>query len=374
MALTNFAALTQEQLTVWSRQFWQEARNRSFLMGFAGTDPNSMVQRITELRKTTDGARAVITLINDAQGDGVVGDNDLEGNEEALNSSDRVIRLDQLGHAHRNKGRMAEQQSVVRFRNQARDKLTYWMADRWDQLGFLALSGVSFSMKNNGAPRTGSQFPQLTFAADVVAPSANRHFRWDGTNKVLAAGNTATVAATDTPSWAMLVMLKAQATNSYLRPLRYPGGIDTYNVFMSPDGIAALKQDSDFLQAWRLAQKRGDDNPIFKGTPLGGKVGIYIDGLNILEYRHVYTTLGAASGSKWGSGGTVDGQRVLLCGAQALAFADIGVPNWDEKEFNYGNSPGIAVRKIGGLLKPQFYSIYSQSVEDHSVIACDTAI
>lgn len=373
MALTNFAALTDEQLTVWSRQFWQEARNRSFLMSFAGTSPNSMIQRITELRKTTDGARAVITLINDAQGDGTVGDNELEGNEEALNSSDRVITLDQLGHAHRSKGRMAEQESVVRFRGEAKDKLTYWMADRWDQLGFLTLSGVSYAKKNNGADRVGSQFPLLKFASDVVAPSANRYFRWSAASG-LQAGDTTQVTAADTPSWAMLVNLKAQATNSYLRPLRSDNGIDTYNVFMSPDGMAKLKQDSDFLQAWRLAQKRGDANPLFKGTALGGREGIYIDGLNILEYRHVYNTKGAASGSKWGAAGAVDGQAVLLCGAQAMALADIGMAEWNEKTFNYGNSPGIAVRKIGGLLKPQFFSIYSQSTEDHGVIRCDTAI
>jgi N4-gp56 family major capsid protein len=374
MALTNFAALTAEQLTVWSRQFWQEARNRSFVMSFAGTTPNSMIQRITELRKTTDGARAVITLINDMTGDGVVGDNELEGNEEALNSSDKVIRLDQMGTASRSKGRMAEQESVVRFRGEAKDKLTYWIADRMDQLAFLTLSGVGYNLNNNGSARIGSQLPQLTFAADVVAPSANRFFRWSSSANALAAGDTTQIAAADTPSWAMLVNLKAQATNSYLRPIRSDNGIDTYNVFMTPAGIAKLKQDSDFLQAWRYAQKRGDGNPIFKGTPLGGREGIFIDGLNILEYRHVFNTKGAASGSKWGAAGAIDGQRVLMCGAQALAFADIGMADWYEKVFNYGNSPGISVRKIVGFLKPQFYSIYSQSIEDHSVITCDTAI
>jgi N4-gp56 family major capsid protein len=373
MALTNFAALTSEQLTVWSRQFWQEARNRSFVMSFAGTTPNSMIQRITELRKTTDGARAVITLVNDAQGDGVVGDNELEGNEEALNSSDKVIRLDQMGHAHRSKGRMAEQESVVRFRGEAKDKLTYWLADRMDQIAFQVASGVSLTLKNNGAPRTGSQFPQLQFAQDIVAPSANRFYRWSTANG-LVAGDTTQITAADTPSWAMLVNLKAQATNSYLRPIRSDNGIDTYNVFMTPDGIAKLKQDNNFLEAWRYAQKRGNENPIFKGTPLGGREGIFIDGLNILEYRHVFNTKGAASGSKWGAAGAINGQRVLMCGAQALAFADIGMADWNEKVFNYGNSPGIAVRKIVGFLKPQFYSIYSQSTEDHSVIACDTAI
>src|SRR5690606_40683070 len=109
MASTNFAALTDEQYTVWSRDFWREARNKTFLMSFAGDSANSMIQRITELRKTTDGARAVITLINEATGDGVVGDNELEGNEEALTASDMVIQLDQWRKAHKSAGKRSEE-------------------------------------------------------------------------------------------------------------------------------------------------------------------------------------------------------------------------------------------------------------------------
>lgn len=374
MALTNFSLLTTEQLTVWCREFWKEARNKSFLMSFAGTSPMSMIQRITELRQTTDGARAVITLVSDATGDGVVGDNTLEGNEEQLKSYDQVITLDQLRHAHRLEGRMAEQKSVVRFREQAKDVLSYWMSDRMDQLGFLTLSGVSYAFKNNGAARVGSQLPLLSYASQVTAPSAKRYLRWVASTSSLATGDTTQVVATDLPSWKMLVQLKAYATDAYLRPLRSDEGIEVYNVFMTPSGIARLKQDADFLSAWKHAQERGAKNPIFKGTPLGGKIGIYIDGLNILEYRYVYNTKGLTSGSKWGSGGTVDGQRVLLCGAQAMGFADIGMAEWDEKVFDYGNSPGIAVGKIFGLLKPQFFSIYSQTKEDFAVLCCDTAI
>jgi len=374
MALTNFAALTQFQLTVWSRDFWAEARNKSFLMSFAGSSPNSMIQRITELRQTNDGARAVITLISDLQGDGVVGDNTLEGNEEAGQSHDQIITLDQLRHAERAVGKMAEQKSVVRFRGQAKDKLTYWLSDRLDQIGFLCASGVSLTFNTDGSTRVGSQLSQLAFASQIVAPSANRFFRWDASSTSLAPGDTTAVAATDTPSWAMLVELKSKAVSAYLRPIRTDEGVESYNIFMTPMGMAKLKQDPDFLEAWRHAEKRGNDNPIFKGTPLGGKVGIYIDGLNILEYRRVFNTTGAASGSKWGSSGTVDGQRVLLMGAQALGLADIGMATWDEKYFDYGNSPGIAVGKIFGVLKPQFFSIYSQAIDDFSVMVCDTAI
>lgn len=376
MAGTNFAALTSNQYTVWSRDFWREARNKTFLMSFAGTSPNSMVQRITELRDTTDGARAVITLVNESTGDGVVGDNQLKGNEEALSQSDMVIQLDQWRHAHRSSGRMNEQRSIVNFREEAKDKLSYTVSRVMDELGFLTLSGVSYTLKPDGSTRNASQLPLLKYAADVSAPSSARSFRWvAAAGGSLAAGNTAAVVAADTPSWAMLVNAKAKAINSYIRPMRSDDGIECYNVFMCPDGIAKLKQDPNFLTAWQQAQKKGDENPLFKGTKHGGKQGIYIDGLNILEYRNVFNTRGALAGSKWGAGGAVDGQRVLLCGAQALAFADIGTPTWVEDDYeDYKNTVGIAVGKIFGLLKPKLYSTYAQSVQDFGVMCIDTAL
>ena len=375
MATTNFGALTSNQYTVWSRDFWKEARNRTFIMAFAGSSSESMVQRVTELKTTLDGARAVITLVNDSAGDGVVGDNTLKGNEEALKQSDAVIQLDQWRHAHRSAGRMAEQAQIVRFRDQAKDKLAYAAARVFDELAFLTLSGVSYAFKPNMTPRVGSQLPQLKFAADVKAPSAKRFFRWVAASSSLALGDTTQVLATDLPSWAMLVNLKAKAVNSYIRPMRSDDGVEVYNVFMSPDGIARLKQDTNFLQAWQHAQKRGESNPLFKGTPHGGKHGIYIDGLNIMEYRNVVTTKGALAGSKWGAGGAIEGQRILICGAQALAFADIGMPTWVEDNLeDYQNTVGIAVGKIAGMLKPQLFNVNAQSVEDFGVMVCDTAI
>lgn len=374
MAVTNFAALTDEQLTVWSRDFWREARNKTFLMAFAGDSSNSMVQRITELRKTTDGARAVITMVNEATGDGVVGDNELEGNEEALSSNDMVIQLDQWRKAHKSAGKMAEQRSVVTFRREAKEHLSYAVSRIMDELAFQTLAGISYTLRPDGSQRTASQLPLLKYAADVAAPTSQRHRRWDGAAKRLVAGNTASIVAGDLPSWNMLVDAKAYAVNNYIRPIRSDDGVEVYNVFMCPDGIAALKKDPDFLAAWREAQKRGDSNPLFKGTKHGGKNGIYVDGLNILEYRNVFNTRGADPGSKWGNAGAVDGQRILMCGAQALAFADIGGAEWNEKAFDYNNRPGISVGKIFGLLKPQLYSTYAQSKQDFGVLSIDTGL
>lgn len=367
--MTNFARLTEEQKTAWSLDFWKRARNSSFVQKFTGTGPNSMIQRVTELRKDEKGARAVITLLSDMQGDGVAGDRQLEGNEEALLSHDRVITMDQLRDANVQEGRMADQKSIVNFRTTSRDMLAYWISDRIDQLAFLTLAGVTYARGTNGVLRPVSDLPNLEFAADVTAPSANRRLRWNAATKSLVtAAATTDVTATDTPSYAMLVELKAYARSRYMRGLRGDGGDEMYHVFLSPQAMAKLKLDPDYIANLRNAGKRSDSNPLFAGGVTT------VDGLVIHDFRHVYNTSGLASGSKWGSAGTVDGCSVLFCGAQALAMADIGNPYWNEKEFDYGNRKGIAVGKILGFLKPTFPNIYEGgSTEDFGVINCYVA-
>jgi N4-gp56 family major capsid protein len=370
MALTNFAKLTSEQLTVWSRDTWAQARNMSFVNQFLGSGPNSMIQRITELKKDKKGARAVLTLVADLEGDGVAGDRTLEGNEEAMKSYDQVIRVDQLRHANRHEGRMADQKSVVTFREHSKDVLAYWLSDRIDQMAFLTLSGVAYSFRNNGAARTGSDLPFLEFAADVTAPTSARRTRWNNTTKkIIPNAATTDITATDTLTWATLVELKAYAKTQYIRGVRGPRGKETYHVFLDPIAMARLKLDPDYMANLRSAKERGDKNELFTGD------AVDVDGLVLHEFRHVYTTLGAASGSKWGAAGTIDGCRVLFCGAQALGMADIGDPEWVEEGFDYENQQGISVGKIFGMLKPKFNSIYAgNTTQDFGVVTCDVAL
>ena len=375
MATTNYGLLTDEEKTVWARDVWKAARNAQFLNRYIGTGADSMIQRITELTKDERGARAVITLVADLEGDGVAGDRTLEGNEEANKAYDQVIQIDQLRHANRHEGRMAEQKSVVRFRENSRDVLAYWLADRSDQLAFLTMSGVSYAYHTNGKLRTGSDFPYLAYAADVAAPTSNRHLQWDEGTKSLVAVNHANlvngaIGTGDYVSWNMLVEAKAYAKDNFIKPIRGDEGMEVYNVFMTPKGMAKLKLDPDFLAAYQNAYKTSPNNPLFKGMDV-----IYVDGLAIREFRHVYDTTGLTSGvDKWGASNDVDGQRVLLCGAQAMGYADIGTPEWVEKGFDYDNQQGISVGKIMGMLKPKFQSQVTDTEEDFGVLCIDTAI
>lgn len=381
MALTNFGTLTGDQLQMWSRDFWKVARNQSFINQFAGTGSNAMVQRVTELTKNQKGTKANITLLADMTGDGITGDNTLEGNEEALRAYDITIELDQLRFANRIAGRMTDQKTVVNFREQSRDALAYAMADRCDQLAFLTLSGVAYTHKNNGGLRTasgsaGHDLDDLEFASDVSAPTGDRHRRWDATSG-LVAGDTTAVAAADKIGYRTIVELKAYAKDNYIRGIRGAGNQETFHMFVTPQQMADLKLDSDFLANVRNAGVRGGSNSLFSGS-----ASLMVDGVMIHEFRHVFNTSGAttgtssnagAAGYKWGADADVVGARALFCGAQSLALADIGLPEMVEDTFDYGNQSGISVGKIFGLRKPKYNSDISGSVQDFGVIALDTA-
>lgn len=370
---TDFTQLTTEQKTVWSRLIWKAAREKSRVMQYAGKGPNAVFQRITELTKDERGDRAVVTLVTDLEGDGIMGDADLEGNEEALKAYDEVITIDQIRNANRTAGRMTMQKSVVNFRDQSKDKLAYWLADRIDQMAFLTMSGIAYSKHTNGADRvvkaSGMNLNDLAFATDVTAPSDRRHVRWDKATGRLVAGDTSAVTADDKMSYELLVNARALAKDRYIRGSIADANDEFYHVFLSPMQMKALKLDQDYLANIRNAGSRGEKkNPLFTG-------GIVTqDGLVIHEFRHVFNTMGAAAGDKWGDAGGIDGSRALLVGAQALAMADLGTPMWEEETFDYGNQHGISVGKILGFRKPRFHNIYDGSVQDHGVLAIDTAI
>jgi len=383
MALTNFGTLTGDQLQTWSRDFWKVARNQSFINQFAGSGSNAMVQRVTELTKNNKGTKANITLLADMTGDGITGDFTLEGNEEALRAYDISIELDQLRFANRIAGRMTDQKTVVNFREQSRDALAYAMADRCDQLAFLTLSGVAYTFKNNGALRTvvggavnGQELVDLEFASDVSAPTAARHRRWDATGGLVAGATNAVVAA-DKISYECIVNLKAYAKDQYIRGIRGAGNQETFHMFVTPQQMADLKLDASFLANVRNAGVRGTTNSLFSGSS-----SLMVDGVMIHEFRHVFNTSGAASGVsgnagaagyKWGANADVNGARALFCGAQALAMADIGLPEMVEDTFDYGNQSGISVGKIFGFRKPKYNSDITGNVQDFGVICLDTA-
>lgn len=278
-----------------------------------------------------------------------------------------IINIDLISHGVRQKGKLAEQKTVVNFREHARDRLAYWLANRMDQLFFLTASGISYAENNDGSARNSSAFSGLSFANDVRPPSANRHVRVVN-GGTLAAGNTAAVAANDVLTYNHVVNINTFAKAHYIKPL-IVGGKEFYVAFVRPEALAQLKKDPDFQRAVITGLPRSMQNPFFSGGT------ITVDGMIFHEHRLVYNTIGKTSGvDKWGAGSDVNGSRMLICGPQAVGMADLGPPEWSEKMFNYDSSPGINVDKMFGFLKPRYFSIYDKTEEDFSVLAVDHSI
>ena len=367
MAVTDFGALSAGRKRLWAAELWQSGRDQSFWManGFLGksdSDMNRPIQRVTKLTETERGTECVMQLVQDMQGDGVVGDNELDGNEEALVNDAITIRIDQLRAGNKNKGEMAEQANVIRFRTVSKEKLSFWIADKIDEMLFLVASGRAFTLKTDGSTRVGSQLPSLTFAADVAAAS---------TNRIVYAGSAtseATLTASDKMSWNVVVNAKTKAERKKLKPIR-EGGKNYFAMVISSEQARDLALDPTYQTIVRSAEKVGAGNPLFTGAMAT------VHGVVIHSHNKTFNTLGLASGSKWGSGSTVDGAQALMFGSQALGLALLGNMFFRESDkTDYDNRPGIGVGRKLGMLKPQFNSLPDGGTrEDFGIISVKTA-
>jgi len=359
MAVTNFGSQTTDQRAYWARKTWSPARNDSFLARFMGNDENSMIHVINDYTQTEKGEKAIIQLLADLQEDGVIGDNERAGNEEAMNVYDFELPIDLISHQVRNKGKLSDQKSAVNARDKARGQLTYWLQNRLDELGLLSLSGISFAYKPDGSARTGSQFPNLAFAP--TAPTSKRRLTWTGTALSTNANTSASLTTSSTASYKMITQSVAYARDHYIKPIK-KGGKEYYVMLAKPGTLAQLKNDADFKNAVNNANM-GDKSPFFTGAVTT------IDGVVIHEHRLVYSTTGTAT--KWGAGTNVEGTRSMLCGAQALAMADISPADWAEEFFDLRSKYRIGVDKMLSLIKPKFYSATDASIEDFGALAID---
>ena len=348
MATTDFGALDVARVRFWAAKALVGGRDASFYRsnGFVGEnsqDQTKPIQRITELTKTSKGTEAVMQLIADLRQDGVVGNNQLTGQEEPMVNDAQVLKIDLLRHGVKSEGKMAEQATVNSFREQGRGKLGYWINDRIDELFFLTIAGRAYTLTYNGATRAASQFPSLTFAADVAAPT---------TNRILYAGSatsTATLTAADKMSWELLTRIKSFAQRKRLQPIRSKGK-PYYCVVMSSEQERDLQQDGTYQTITRSAASRGDDNPLFTGATA------MVQGLALFSHNKTANTLDGTSGTqKWGAASTIDGAQAQVLGANALGWCTIEEPQWAEADItDYGNQPGIALGQRFGILKPQY--------------------
>lgn len=339
MATTAYPVGAPEAVELWSRRLAREALKKTYVQRFIGDSSDSLIQ-IKDETSRGPGSRVTCILLNLLEGDGILGDGTLEGNEESLETFTDNLFIDQLRHAVRSDGKMTEQRIPFSIRDNAMDVLAKWFSDILDTSFMNQIAGNTAQTK---LQRTGNNAP--------IAPDAASAFRADKnktTDQSLDQGDEMTLSLIDD------LLVTAKVRSPQIRPITMNGN-EYWCMFLSTEQSRDLQKDvatvgANWQRIHEAALAGGDltENPIFTGA-----LGMY---KNVILHestrvpRGVNSTTGAS---------VADTSRAILCGAQAafLAFGQghsFNNMGWTEELFDYGNQLGVSAALIYGMKKARF--------------------
>ena len=364
----NTAVASGLRRQLWASELMDDViRDVKNVMQFAGEDDNNVIQISRELKKSK-GEQESFGLVTRLAGDGVTGDDELEGNEEAMASYAETVAIDQIRNAVRLKGKLDEQKAAYDQIKPAKENLRKWMKEFICRQVFLKLGGVTNTtlVDVNGVTVGGralwSNTPDFIPDADENAGFGNRYLCAD-----FAAGTTS-LAAGDTMTLDLVtrVATKAKLANPKIQPLSVDGE-DFYVMYLHPLQARDIRLSSDWKTAQQNARERSEKNPVFRGA-LGYWSGVLLLENEFVPWLDVSVALNSFRGAASGTDCAVDCARALLCGRQAVLMAEASNPEALVVEtFDYKNKDGVAASFIGGIQKAMFNS------KEFGVIALDTA-
>lgn len=336
MSTTSYGVNDALAVKLWSRKLFQEALKQTYFSKFMGSDSGNIVQIKGETGKGP-GDKITFGLRMQLSGAGVQEDASLEGNEEALTTYSDSVFINQLRHAVRSAGKMSEQRVPFSVREEARQGLQDWWADRLDTSFFNQLGGYTAQTDTR---YTGNQA--------AVAPDAAHKVYLNG-----SADESATSSYTFDLTIIDKCVEKAKMASPMIRPVKV-GGRDKYVMFLHPYQVYNLRTATatgQWLDITKAAyQGSGKDNPIYSGA-----LGEYND---VILHESTRVPYGVNS-STGASISTV--RRAVFCGAQAAVMAygqgsSDGEMKWVEELFDYGNQLGVSAGMTFGIKKAVFNS------------------
>lgn len=371
MANTTSNSALRAQL--WDKTLFQDMLRELYFSGkgLIGTSSESVIQVKDDLTKAK-GDRITFGIGYKLTGDGVTGDNELEGNEEAKNTYSDVVLIDQIRNAERLQGELDTQKAAYDTREEALSDGKMWIAEFIEKQIFMKLGGVSTLTLQDVGGSVYSGRAAWANTSDAV-PAAHEAAGTGARYLCSDASGLDSLQSTDIFTTNLITRARVKAETSVVgRPrvkkVRVNGEL-FYVMFIHPWQAADLKtaSGSAWTNAQLYAQKRGDENPIFNGA-----IGVWD---NVIVHVSDFVPV-CQSGAAFGVGGTAAGAqafRALLCGSQAALMANASpkgrgvAPTFMvEKSFDYENKVGYAVGYMGGIQKATFNSI------DYGTIAVDS--
>ena len=361
MAKTVFGVNHTLSNSVWSKLLAAEAIRKTWISKFIGTGEDYLIMEKVDLKKAA-GDNITCGLNLQLEQDGVLGDDTLEGNEEALVFFNENITINQLRLAVRIGGRMTEKRVPYSLRKTARDRLANAWAARMDESFFNQICG---NTAQTNTRRTGNIV--------TTAPTTNRILRPNSrtTDQTLVAGDEFSLELVDFAKELAMTVSTAAGTGPLLRPVMVDGK-EMYVMFLHDFQVTDMRTSTSvgqWLDIQRAALSGGDvsKNPIFTGA-----LGVY-NGVVLHNAARITTGVHSSTGVA-----EANSRRAVLCGAQAalIAYGGDGSKSrmfWNEKSFDYGNQLGVSAGYIYGLKK----TIYapesgSDNEEDYGTIVVST--
>lgn len=348
MANWTVATGSNHNVLNWERAVWREAIKQTKFMNFAGTGPTSGIRIVEDLARGNNAAGDTVytTLVMALTGYGVSGDNQLQGNEEALVAHRQTVTIDQLRNAIKSDGEVTNQRTFLNFQTEARLALGKWNADMFDKWSANQLAGISTGLASNNL--AGMQTP--------TAPTTT-----SGDTRIIYGPGSATTEAslsTTSTSGFQLTMLDkavnyAQKATPVIEPLTGPNGDKYYVAVLHPDQIYSVKTDATAARVtwydYHTAVIQGGGKDII-GNAMMGSLGRYN---NVIIHADSRIPLAPS---------TTRVRRAVFFGAQAatMAFGRVsGRPNrvrYIEQEEDFANRLGIGSQIMGGLKKNVYNS------------------
>ena len=322
---------------------------------YLSTDPNAPIQILRDLESAA-GDTISFDLVAKLRGAGVEGDDQLAGKEEKLIFYTDEVKIDQKRHGVDTGGRMSKKRTVHDMRTIAKDMLSQWVAQWYDEVITCYAAGTR-----------GIGTAQWLLPTDFTGHAGNALQDPDDDHKLVIAGGSVgtdedSLASSDTFTRAHLEELayKIKTMDNPPRPIRV-GSEDRYLLILHPAAAKALREESGtsgWLEIQKAAGQRGRENPIFKDSL--GEFGPFI----LHDYSKIPYFKNASS---------VNVARNLCFGAQSVvcAWGDAGGAfqfSWHEEMEDRGNVLVVDISFIFGCKKTRFNS------KDFGVITVTTAI
>jgi N4-gp56 family major capsid protein len=250
---------------IWSKRIVREAMKETFSYKFMGEGSNNLIQVFDETQKGA-GDKIRVPLRMQLTGRGVDENDALEGNEEALVTHYDDVVINDLAHAARSKVTIDAQRVPFSVREECRQGISDWYADRLDTIAAFQLAGYSDMADTI---YTGNQLALAPLGNGVATDGTKRWIYGDANTGTLT---EASISAAQTFSLSVLdrCVNIAKTTSPLIRPIKV-GGSTFYVCFLHPDSVRDLRTNTNtgqWLDIQKAAMMGGEieNNPIFTGA------------------------------------------------------------------------------------------------------------